>query len=59
MNKNHTNELTDKQLLAGVAALRELEQKFKGQATDQAVVYAIYSAVVEATDQPPAPTYQG
>jgi hypothetical protein len=59
MNTNDMKELTDKQILAGVAALREIERKFRGQPTDQAVVNAVYFAILEAADQPPTPSYYG
>ncbi len=44
--------LSDIQLAAGVAALRNVRTKFNGNATDGAIVYAVYFAVLEATLPP-------
>lgn len=37
--------LTDAQLAAGVAALRQVRAKFNNNATDMAIVYAVVYAV--------------
>ncbi len=40
--------IADPQLKAGVAALRAVREKFGDSVTDQAIVYAVYFAVVGA-----------